>query len=267
MSDNQTTDGRADGRAADGRADGGRPRASVLVTDDESNIRLMVRAALETDGYAVAEAADGRAALAAIGRDRPDLMVLDLNMPVLDGMAVLEQMAGLAGRPPRVVVLTAYGSIPAAVRATRLGAADFLEKPVLPDDLRQCVRGVLDEPGPDDDHPEPPGGYGQALDKVRKALRVMDLSAAETALTSAISRRDRQAAAHLNLLGVLYESRRRPRLARRFYGKALDADPAYDPARTNFRRLEQLHRTGRTDLRVALGDDPDDVRAARTPAH
>ena len=230
---------------------------SVLVTDDEANIRLMVRAALETEGYAVTEAADGRAALAAVEQDRPDLMVLDLNMPVLDGMAVLEQLTAVPGRHPRVVVLTAHGSIPAAVAATRLGAADFLEKPVLPDDLRRCVRGVLDEPAADGVHPEPPGGYEQALDKVRRSLRVMDLAAAEVALTSAISRRDRQAAMHLNLLGVLYESRKRPRLARRFYGKALDVDPAYDPARTNFRRLEQMTRTGRTDLHVALGDDPD----------
>lgn len=238
---------------------------SILVTDDETNIRRMVRATLETEGYAVTEAADGRAALAAIERAAPDLMLLDLNMPVLDGMAVLEQMKAIAGRQPRVVVLTAYGSIPAAVRATRLGAADFLEKPVLPEDLRQCVRGVLDAPGDGDEHPVPPGGYAAALDKVRRSLRVMDLAAAETVLTSAIARRDRQAAMHLNLLGVLYESRRRPRLARRFYGKALDADPAYDPAKTNFRRLEQVARTGRTDLPVALGDGSADVWAARMP--
>src|ERR1019366_3109239 len=84
--------------------------ASILITDDESNIRLMLRTALEADGYAVTEAANGREALDAIKNHTPDLMVLDLNMPVLDGMAVLEHMKSLvATSKPRVIILTAYG--------------------------------------------------------------------------------------------------------------------------------------------------------------
>src|SRR5580700_7523195 len=95
--------------------------ASILVTDDESGIRLMLKTALESDGYSVMEAANGKQALEVIRKETPDLMVLDLNMPVLDGMAVLEAMKGLAGvSKPRVIILTAYGSIPAAVRATKL---------------------------------------------------------------------------------------------------------------------------------------------------
>src|SRR5271170_7823384 len=120
--------------------------ASILVTDDESGIRLMLRTALESEGYQVREASNGREALEAISREAPDLMVLDLNMPVLDGMAVLEQMKSIAGAKPRVIILTAYGSITAAVKATRLGAVDFLEKPITPSDLREAVRGVLEEP-------------------------------------------------------------------------------------------------------------------------
>src|SRR5271154_4585930 len=121
--------------------------ASILVTDDESGIRLMLRTALESDGYAVSEAANGREALDAIKARLPDLIVLDLNMPVLDGMAVLEQMKSLSAEVrPRVIVLTAYGSIPAAVKATRLGALDFLEKPISPSEFRHAVRSVLEEP-------------------------------------------------------------------------------------------------------------------------
>ncbi len=244
----------------------GKP-ASILVTDDQSNIRLLLRAALETEGYAVTEAADGRAALDAVARDRPDLMILDLNMPVLDGMAVLEQMKAIAAeRRPQVVVLTAYGSIPAAVRATRLGAADFLEKPVTPGDLRQCVRGVLDEPRVKVGLPMPPGGYEQVLGRVRRALRLMDLVDAQELLAAAAQRRDQQSAAYFNLLGILYESQHHWRLARKCYGKALDADEHYGPARTNFRRLTEMHRDGRTDQRVALGDEPDDVWFAQMPA-
>ncbi len=242
---------------------------SVLVTDDESNIRMMLRTALETEGYAVSEAGDGRAALEAVRRDRPDLMVLDLNMPVLDGMAVLEQMKAIAAEHrPRVVVLTAYGSIPAAVRATRLGAADFLEKPVTPDGLRRCVRAVMDDPDPTGtvELPPPPGGYEQVLDRARKALRLMDLASAEQLLEAAAERRDQRAAAHFNLLGLLYESRHQWRLARKFYGKAIDADPRYEPALTNDRRLDEMRRTGHTDRRVVLGDEADDVWYAQVPA-
>ncbi len=118
--------------------------------DDETNIRLMLRAALETEGYAIDEAVDGRAALTAIDRRMPDLMLLDLSMPLLDGMGVLEQLRQSdLSRKPRVIVLTAYGSISAAVNATRLGAVDFLEKPVLPSQVREAVEAALAMPSGD----------------------------------------------------------------------------------------------------------------------
>src|SRR5580704_5352935 len=121
--------------------------ASILITDDESNIRLTVRRALESDGYMVREASNGKEALESIERQIPDLVVLDLNMPGIDGMEVLEHLKSLAAaNKPRVIILTAFGSIATAVRATRLGAVEFLEKPVTPAELRQTVRSVLTEP-------------------------------------------------------------------------------------------------------------------------
>jgi len=242
--------------------------ASILVTDDESNIRMMVRTALESDGYSVTEASDGRQALEALEHSSPQLMVLDLNMPVLDGMAVLEQLKVLAkANKPRVIVLTAYGSISAAVKATRLGAVDFLEKPITPSVLRSSVRNVLDDADGEaiSIAPEVAEGYEHALDRIRKSLRLADATSAEAMLMKVADRRDLHSADYFNLLGALYETQHKRRLACKCYGKALDANENYAPARINMRRLQQLQTRGCTTEVIALGDEPADVWYARLP--
>lgn len=243
--------------------------ASILITDDESNIRLTVRTALESDGYVVREASNGKEALEAIERQTPDLIVLDLNMPGMDGMAVLEHLKSLAAaNRPRVIILTAFGSIATAVRATRMGAVDFLEKPITPTELRQTVRSVLTEPELD----APPavvtdiqGGYEEALSRIRKALRLADYSSAEALLEKATERKNQHTAQYFNLLGVLYEAHHKWRLARKFYGKAIAADKRFEPAQANMRRLYELHAYGRSHQAVMLGDESDDIWYARLP--
>jgi DNA-binding response OmpR family regulator len=242
--------------------------ASILVTDDESSIRLMLRTALESDGYSVMEASNGRQAIDVIKDREPDLIVLDLNMPVMDGMAVLEAMKELAGvNRPRVIILTAYGSIPAAVKATRLGAVDFLEKPITPPELRQTVRSVLDEPElafPAEVVADKTA-YDKVLDRIRKTLRMADYQNAEALLMKAADQKDNQSAAYFNLLGVLYEAQHRWRLARKCYGKALDADSSYEPAKANLRRLVELQSLGNSAQAILLGDESDSVWMARIP--
>jgi CheY-like chemotaxis protein len=229
----------------------------------------MLRTALESDGYSVSEAANGREALDAIKTHVPDLIVLDLNMPVLDGMAVLEQMKTIAaGVRPRVIVLTAYGSIPAAVKATRLGALDFLEKPITPQDLRQAVKSVLDEPELDvapDVVVDVPGGYELVLSRIRKLLRLAEYETAMSLLMKAADRKDQQSAEYFNLLGVLYEAQGKWRLARKCYDKAMMADENYGPARMNLRRLLELRRFGRSSQAIVLGDEADDLWMAKMP--
>jgi DNA-binding response OmpR family regulator len=242
--------------------------ASILVTDDQSNIRMMVRTALESEGYEVREAANGRQALDALAQSTPDLMVLDLNMPELDGMAVLEQMKTLALlKKPRVIILTAYGSIPTAVKAMQLGACDFVEKPVTPDDLRHTVRSVLEQPELDRMliSPELLDTYERVLDRVRKSLRLADVTTAETLLMKAADRRGLHSAEYFNLLGVLYETQGNHRLARKCYGKSVDADVNYEPPRVNLRRLNELHAYGRSSQGVMLGDEHEDVLMAHLP--
>jgi DNA-binding response OmpR family regulator len=242
--------------------------ASILVTDDESNIRMMLRTALESDGYSVQEAANGREALEALKHGAPDLMVLDLNMPVIDGMAVLEQMKTLTGMSrPRVIILTAYGSIPAAVKATRLGAVDFLEKPITPSELRATVRSVLDEPELDAPREiaTPATNYDGVLDRIRKSLRMADYENAESLLMRAADQKNKSSAEYFNLLGILYESQRKWRLARKCYGKAITTDKQYEPAQSNLRRLYELQTVGHSSLPVYLGDEPGDVVFFRMP--
>ena len=242
----------------------------ILIVDDETNIRLMLRAALESEGYVVEEAADGRAGLAAVERHVPDVMILDLSMPLLDGLGVLEVLRDARmERKPGIIVLTAYGSISAAVKATRLGAIDFLEKPVVPAEVREAVAAALEEaeadggsPGRAEDLLE--GGYGAVLNRARKALRLAEYADAETLLMKAADLAEKDAA-YFNLLGVLYEVRRQPRLARKFYGKAIAANGSYEPAQKNMRRLYELKTFGRTREPATLGDEPGENWYTRIP--
>ncbi|MGC4030941.1 MAG: response regulator [Tepidisphaeraceae bacterium] len=230
-------------------------KARILVVDDERNIRLLLTSALQSEGYVVHEAANGAEALERIEAAPFDLMILDLNMPVIDGLGVLQRIECRLTKP-RVLVLTAYGSISAAVRATRLGAADFLEKPVTPEELRTAVAGVLNEPAANAVEPsaDPLPDYSDVLDRVRVALRATDVPAAESLLIRAADLGQHDAA-YFNLIGVIYEIRHRWTLAKKFYGKAMKADRDYVPAQQNMRRIYELYTFGRSGEPVALGDD------------
>jgi DNA-binding NarL/FixJ family response regulator len=115
----------------------------VLIADDEPLIRAGVRAVLESapEVTVVGEAADGRAAVDGAVRQRADVALLDIRMPVLDGLAAMEE---LRRRLPalRVVLLTAFGVEPNLMRAVRGGAAGFVLKNCTPDELIGAVRAA-----------------------------------------------------------------------------------------------------------------------------
>src|SRR5437763_4249447 len=102
--------------------------AKILVVDDEPSIRSTLAKILEDEGHRPAVSESGEESLAQFARDEFDLIVLDLWLPGVDGMAVLERLRS-SGAPP-VIVISGHGNIDTAVRATRLGAYDFLEKPL-----------------------------------------------------------------------------------------------------------------------------------------
>ena len=102
--------------------------AKILIVDDEQSIRTTLAKILEDEGHRASVAESGEEALAQAARDEFDLIILDLWLPGVDGMTVLERLRA-AGAPP-VIVISGHGNIETAVRATRLGAYDFLEKPL-----------------------------------------------------------------------------------------------------------------------------------------
>jgi CheY-like chemotaxis protein len=111
-------------------------RPAVLVVDDEEDIRMVVQMALEDAGFHVATARDGAEALTRIAEDRPTVILLDLNMPVMNGWQVLQELAA-AGYAVSVVIMTAGQR--ACEEAEKHHAAGCLPKPF---DLRQLVEVV-----------------------------------------------------------------------------------------------------------------------------
>ena len=108
----------------------GKRQATILLVDDEDQLRRVMRDLLEREGYAVAEARDGVQALDEVDRHAPDVIVLDLNLPGLDGYTVLSQLRSRQHtREIPVIVLTAKGDEDNEVRVFELGADDFLTKP------------------------------------------------------------------------------------------------------------------------------------------
>lgn len=118
--------------------------AKILIVDDEMPARYGLRKALERVGYIIREAEDGRAALDAVTGESPDLVLLDINMPVMDGMEALEAISGLE-HPPLVIMLTAHGSERIAVDAMKKGAYDYLVKPFEVDELRLIIKNTLEK--------------------------------------------------------------------------------------------------------------------------
>ena len=115
----------------------------ILIIDDEENIRRVMRLTLEAAGHEVFEATNGEGGLEAFGNGETfDAVLLDQRMPGLDGLETLRQ---IKQRQPeaRVIIMTAYASIELAVDAMKLGALDFVRKPMTPEILRNAVDAAL----------------------------------------------------------------------------------------------------------------------------
>ncbi|MEU2110609.1 response regulator transcription factor [Streptomyces sp. NPDC058423] len=122
--------------------------ARILVVDDDPEVRAAVADGLSVEGYEVREAADGLAALSETAAWQPDALVLDVRMPVLDGLAVCRRLRALEDRTP-VIVLTALDAVSDRVDGLDAGADDYLVKPFALDELTARVRALLRRAAPD----------------------------------------------------------------------------------------------------------------------
>jgi len=116
-------------------------KQKILVVDDEKKIVSLVRAYLEREGYAVLAAGDGRSALELARHDRPDLMVLDLMLPEIDGLEVCRQLRRESNVP--IIMLTARDEESDKLVGLELGADDYVTKPFSPRELMARIRAVL----------------------------------------------------------------------------------------------------------------------------
>ena len=115
----------------------------ILVVDDEEPIRKTLRMTLEYEGYEVSEASSGSDALDKIEHEPCELVFLDIKMPGMDGLEVLEELRERT-TAPQVVMISGHGNVETAVQATKLGAFDFIEKPLETERVLLAVRNALE---------------------------------------------------------------------------------------------------------------------------
>ncbi|MFN8559885.1 MAG: response regulator [Dehalococcoidia bacterium] len=137
-------DSRSDSLSPSVNGAGGHGRATVLVVDDDPGIRAFISTLLDGEGYRVVVAEDGRHALACVAEQRPDVILLDLAMPVMNGWEFHNALRGMALSIPVIFMSAGYN---ARSEAEAYGAAGFLSKPFEVDDLLHVV-AVHAEPVP-----------------------------------------------------------------------------------------------------------------------
>jgi DNA-binding response OmpR family regulator len=178
----------------------------VLVVDDEADIRELVRALLERAGHEVIEAPDGQEALRVFYAEKPDLVLLDVSMPLLDGWGTLERMRELSDVP--VLMLTARADELDKVRGLRAGADDYVTKPFGRQELVARVEGQLRRTGSGREQADTYDDDFISIDFAQRAVtargRGVSLTPLEFRLLVAFARHPNQVLSHDQLLELVW---------------------------------------------------------------
>lgn len=162
--------------------------ARILVIDDETQIRKMLKIALKSVGYDVTEADSVQSGLAALARQQPDLLILDLGLPDGDGMALLAELRTFSKIP--VIVLSVRSGDSDKVQALDVGAQDYVSKPFSVEELLARVRAQLRDRLPEKTQPLLDDGYLQ-IDLARRLVQVqqqaIDLTPKEYAVLALLA--------------------------------------------------------------------------------
>ena len=204
---------------------------AILIIDDEKNIRLTLSQALKTLGGEVDDAASGEEGLERLKAKEFGLILLDLKMPGMNGIEVLRRVREIRPDIP-VVILTAYGTVESAVEAMKLGAADFIQKPFTPDEIRDLVSRVRNREKLDQEKAD---SYAASIELAKRCIGQYHVEAAIEHVRHAISFDPGRPEA-FNLLGALEEIRGNRDEAQRHYRAALSLDPSYKPSIVNLQR-------------------------------
>jgi two-component system, OmpR family, response regulator MprA len=180
------------------------PEAAILVVDDDAPIRRMLDRTLSAEGYAVETVADGGAALASVERSAPDLVVLDVAMPGVDGLAVSRRLRAKGLAVP-VLLLTARDSVPDRVAGLDAGADDYLVKPFAFEELSARLRALSRRGAPAGRRTDPKLVVGPiTLDETARRVTVegatVDLSPREFSLLECLLRHPGQTLSRDQLL-------------------------------------------------------------------
>ena len=223
--------------------------AKILIVDDETNVRLNYRITLETEGYEIFEAVSGASALEELIGRSFDLAILDMRMPAMDGLELLAKMREFGITVPAMIV-TAYSDVPHAVLAMKLGAIDFLQKPLRPEDLRRIVAEILKRHAPQKE--QPAETFNSHIVAAKRCLNLRSFAMARIHLVKALELNTKSVEA-FNLAGVLAEMLDEVDKAKKYYGQAIKLDKNYEPAQQNMRRLFELQNFGSSSEPLNLG--------------
>ena len=192
----------------------------ILIVDDEKNIRLTLSHALESLNLPVEAVVNGEEALRKLQEKTFSLVFLDLKMPGMDGMEVLRRIKD-DWPQIRVIIITAHGTIDSAVEAMKLGAADFIQKPFTPVEIRELATLVLEREVLDGVSAVE---YGTLIELSKRYISDRDFATARETIRKAISADPSHPEAY-NLLGALYEAKKDTASAEQYYRKSIESNP------------------------------------------